>query len=179
MSYRTRNETTITNGRPTLESFLNIIAQPGHLYDLYRDCVSQDVIDIRPFVQLVELARYAYISPNVPGEAGKIVGACMPANTAQVITRRGEIADRHNVSSLHLPGVPVASVINSFLTDAHRLVMTPFANKSVESVVASDGTIFSPCAYRRDNPAESRVLLEAFPQTTVRILRRRTVGLGA
>lgn len=178
MNYRYMGISTIVNGRPVLDSLLSIIAQPGGLYDTYINTISQDVKDIRPYVQLIAPTRYAYITPGVAGQDGALPGACMPSNTAQTVTRRGEIADRRNISSLHLPGVPVASVTDSTLTPEHMVALLGFATKSVEAIVAAGGVELQPVAYRRVDYGFSRILTEAFVQPTVRVVRRRTVGLG-
>ena len=179
MSYKSKNTAIITNGRPVLESLLNIAAQPLGLYEKYLACISSDVKAVVPYVQLVANARYAYITPAGAGTDGDIAGPCMPANTAQVVTRRGEIADRRNISSLHLPGVPVAAVVDSFLTAVHMAKLQEFGTASCQAIVTSDGTEWQPVAYRRTSPGDSRQLVEAYVQNTVRVVRRRTVGLGA
>jgi len=103
----------------------------------------------------------------------------MPSNTAQVVTRRGDLADRRNVSTLHLPGVPVAQVVDSFLTITQQDILQSFGVSMLQEFVTPGGAELRPVAFRRVDPVASRPLTETFPQETVRILRRRTVGLGA
>jgi len=179
MSYQYVDDATVIDAKPVLQAFGNVALGAGHVWEKYLQCLSVDVGDLLPYVQLIGPPRYAYIAATIVPENGLLTGPCLPANTAQVVTRRGDIADRRNISTLHLPGVPVAAVENSFLLPAQQALLQSFVDQSCQAIVTPTGQLFVPVAYRRSDPAFSRKVTEGFVQNTVRVVRRRTVGVGA
>lgn len=178
MSYINDTLTPVADGQAQVASFLSSVMGVGGLYESYQACCSVDVKNIRAYGQVIELNRYAYIQAMGDGGDGAALGACMPANTAQVVTRRGELADRRNISTLHLPGVPISAVADSFLTDPQIAILQSFVDVSLLPIITVGGAELNPCAFRRADPVGSRHLTMGFVQNTVRILRRRTVGVG-
>lgn len=178
LNYKNVNTSPVIDGRLQVASLLDNITAAGGLYDLYCLCLSQDVQNIRIYGQVITPTRYAYVQGTNAGGNGSIPGPCMPANTAQVVTRRGDIADHHNISDLHLPGVPIASVLDSKLTVQQLVALQTFLDESLRSYVTAGGASLVPVAFNRTTPSTSRELIEGYPQDTVRIVRRRTVGLG-
>lgn len=179
MSYIYDDLTTKPDGRAEIVSVLSQVMAPDGLYEKYIACVSVDVSDIRCYGQFITPIRYAYVRAVGDGVSGANAGPCLPSNTAQVVSRRGDLADRANISDIHLPGVPVGAVISSELTGPQLTLLQSFGTASVQPYVSATGGNYQPVAFHRESPVLSRKLTESFPQDTVRVMRRRTVGLGA
>lgn len=178
--YRYANLTgTIPDGRAAIMTVLAAIRLPDGWFSKYLDCMSSTVKNVQLYGQWITNTRYAYATDGEPALDGDIAGDAMPQNVAMVVTRRGDLADRHNISTLHLPGVPLDFVVNGNLTDDAIAALEEFANATLQDFVLISGQELKPCAFRRSDPPVSRMLTEAFAQRTVRVMRRRTVGLGS
>lgn len=149
------------------------------LYRLWLNCMSNQVIDIAQFFQWITPTRFAYQTFEAALRTGSIDEEAQIPNIAQVVTRRGELAGRHNVSNLHLPGLPTGRVDSGFLTNAQLTELQAFVTKSCEVIPLASGAVLKACAFNRAAPASSALLVQGYVQPTSREMRRRTVGLGS
>jgi len=102
------------------------------------------------------------------------------ANTSGVITRRGDLAIRKAVSTLHVPISSTADVMaDGLLTPAFKTPMTALAVEVIKSITTA-GTVvtYFPVIDNGPGGADFQVITSAFVQETARVMRRRTVGLG-
>lgn len=171
-------DNSLGDGRAAALAMMSNLQQGGDLFDAYKACLCDAVTDLTMYAQWVTPQRFAYVvSPEAPA-MGVIGTAPLPANVAQVVTRRGEEANRRSISTLHLPGVPVAAVVGGILDGAQKALLQDFADIACDANILVGGATLQPCAFTRLAPDTSKLLVEGFPQDTVRVMRRRTVGLG-
>lgn len=122
---------------------------------------------------------YAYkVSVNDPGEIGV---ATTTANLAATITRRGELGNRRNVSTLHIPVVTgdITYLNNGVLLVPETTPLQTLAGRlsGVQPVVLGD-SLFEPVIYNKGQQTPySRIIAANVPETA-RVMRRRTVGHG-
>lgn len=105
------------------------------------------------------------------------------ANVAQVVTRRTERAGRSEVSTGHLPCPTTAdAIIAGELTVAQKALLTQWLGAQYTTVTLLAGSVsLEPVIWHRGIPPEGRfysIITSAVIQPTVRVMRRRTVGLG-
>jgi len=178
--YRYANLTgTIPDGRAAIIYVLTQIRMAGGWFEKYLACISGAVTGIQLYGQWITNTRYAYATDGVAAASGDLAATVMPQNVAMVVTRRGDLADRKNISTLHLPGVPASEVAAGVLSLDQQIALNDFANASIQPFVLTGGQELYPCAFNRNDPSFSRILTESFAQQTVRVMRRRTVGLGS
>lgn len=154
---------------------------PGEWLHTYLSCISSDFALEFIRSQWVSPTRWSYTT-HVPAIAvGLVAQLSMPANVSGVITKRTLLPGRHNIGSLHLPCVPKNEVEGSMLSTDQRTNMSDLAILSVDvnniTVGAATVTV-SPLIFNALVPASSQVWLSNVIQPEVRIMRRRTVGVG-
>jgi hypothetical protein len=148
--------------------------------DRYLDCCPTNYTCDEMWVQLVAPIRVrkgAYVIDR-PGSS---TYTALTANVAQVVERFGETAGRGAVGGVHLPSpTDVAWITGGELTVAALTKLNLFAPKLFQSV--GDGVTDSrlyPCLYNRLFPEEVQErVIGVQVQPTVRVMRRRTVGVG-
>jgi len=110
-------------------------------------------------------------------------GAATTANLAAVVTKGTNFGGRDQVGSWHLPGVAAADQTGGDLIAALEAKMVLFGTSTLLSLTDPvTGIVFSPGLFHRnpEAPLTSTItpLTRAVPQTTIRVMRRRTVGFG-
>lgn len=103
-------------------------------------------------------------------------------NQAVVITLRTAVAGRSQVSNKHIGPIPQAVTVqdDGLLTVAYKTLATTLAsNLNVQINNVATGAVFSPVIYHRtgDGPNYSKIL-SYLTQPNIRVMRRRTVGVG-
>lgn len=103
-------------------------------------------------------------------------------NVAAVILRRGDLASRDNVSTLHIPLAPDALLTSEGLvTAAFKTIAQDLIIKLDDLVsVTGDGNNLEwfPCIPHGPFAASNSPITEFLLKDTTRVMRRRTVGLG-
>lgn len=102
------------------------------------------------------------------------------ANSAAVLTRRGDLAGRKYVGSLHVPLPSEVVAVNGVLPAPYTTALLLLA---VQMQYTRDQT--GPITYRMDPVLWNRgsnpnytIITQTIVQQTVRTMRRRTVGVG-
>lgn len=149
------------------------------LYAAYRTCLSEDVTFLMQHYQWITPQRYAYVTFIPAAREGVIASPAGTANIAAVVTRRGQLAARDQISNLHLPGVPQGSVTNGLLSVGLLDDLDTFGETSLEPLPNGAFLEMVPVAFKRSAPANSRRLYTSYPQATARDMRRRTVRVGS
>jgi hypothetical protein len=102
-------------------------------------------------------------------------------NLAGVVTKQGDIANKHNIGSLHIPiSTAAATSANGVLSEA-ALEAISLVAVQVPLVVNLAGLVsasMQPVISNGKLSTEVSPITAAVPQTQVRVMRRRTVGLG-
>ena len=179
LSYRLISETPIPDGAASADAFLSNAIAAGGIYRLWLDCLSQNAIDCDAYAQWITPTRYAYRAAGAGNTVGTMGFDCISPNYSAGITRRGELANRHSISNLHMPAVPDTGVQQGLLMPVYEAPLEIFKEKSLEGFTLGFGAELLPVAFNRSAPSTSIVLVEGFVQNTARVMRRRTVGVGS
>lgn len=178
--YQYIGPTTIADGAAALDTLLSNQFEPGSLLDKYLLACNADLKVTNINAQLVAPGRFAKLSqlPAVGYSQGRIAGTPLPSSTAVAITKRGDSANRHSVGTLHMGGVDSASVADSVLTEAGKLLYAAVAGTLYFNIQANVDESFRPIIFNRAGPTSSVRVTAATKQNNVRTMRRRVVGRG-
>jgi len=162
-----------------LDEFIGRIRAPNKLFQLYQNIITDNLVDLQVYAQVIYPIRYRYTNAGEDTQTGAQDSICYPANVQASITRAAERAGRRYVSHLALPSIPIGAVENSLLTAGFLEDMNLLAVEMTKSVVLPTGAVLDPVIFHpKFDPVYSNIML-AFPQPTSRVMRRRTVGLGS
>jgi len=110
---------------------------------------------------------------------GNVAVDCDITNVSGVITKQGALANRHNIGSMHMPAVPNGYASAGDCSGTYLTLLNAWAAKFTDvQTVAADTVNYFPVIFNKTIPADSAFISSAFPQTSLRVMRRRTVGLG-
>lgn len=131
-------------------------------------------------LQRVSPQRSLYIQVPI-GQDGLNPSQVTAQNVAAVITKQVERAGRGRVGSFHMGYVPPVFYVNGNLTAAAvpgYQAVANFLQKVIETPV--DAGEYTPVTFDPNAPLPERtnIIVNCFPQITLRVMRRRTVGLG-
>jgi hypothetical protein len=159
-------------------AFNSQIVALGALKDKIKDVLCNTCQLTNIIYQPIKPIRYQAVVAVV-GENGTMLGDPLPQNVGQTIERRGIVANRHNMGSLHLPPPSVAGVSGGLLTGI-QITNLNIVAAALLLVIAPPLTpaVMVPYLIPRDPDSPYVPLASAAAQTTVRVLRRRTVGVG-
>lgn len=169
----------ITDGREAALNALTILNPVGKLFETFRNCISDTVDDILFYAQWITPQRYAYVVTPVGPQAGTVASVPYPQNVSVACTMKGDQADKHNLGRKAMGGVPEDFGANGLLTNLAMVAYQVFCDECRESFVGVEGEDYSPVIFNRATPELSPVITESFPQPSLRVERRRTVGVGA
>jgi len=114
--------------------------------------------------------------PAVP--TGAIPDAPLPPNVALTITKRSDVAGRHGVGSLHMPGTGIAGLNGGEWIPAYLDSFGSLLTALHQSVNIEFGQNLVPVIFNRTTPTDSVEITSANSNVTVRTMHRRTVGVG-
>lgn len=119
------------------------------------------------------------VARNVPGTHG---GDTETGNQAAVVTLRTALAGRSQVSNKHIGPIPQDVTVqdNGLVTVAYKALLTTLAsNLAVQFADAGTGATFTPVIFHKTGTGPNYSVIERWlAQETLRVMRRRTVGLG-
>lgn len=175
-----------------LDKFLNALdTDANSVYQKWRLCVpTNTTIEVMEAqrVQPARSVKRVFVPSNVvPGRGGSST-----ANLSAVITKGTDIGARGQTGSLHLPGVADGDQVAAELAPALITAMAVLGQTMLLPVtVAATGLTVTPVLYHPPVKADpdhvppiparaysSTVLTRAVPQSQVRVMRRRTTGVG-
>lgn len=117
----------------------------------------------------------------VSGLAGAWVNTGTATNSAVSIERHTENATRHGVGRIQLPASnsPLDITAGVITNVAYTTVLQTLATQMLQPLnLVPSGATMKPVLVAQNNPASFLYLNGAFPQSTLRSMRRRTVGVG-
>jgi hypothetical protein len=163
-------------------NFLNRTAH-GATNDLvsnYLGCISSDYT--------LDFTTAQYIAPTrfvrrtlAAGIAGALASPARTPNTAATLTKTTDKSGRRYRGSVHLPGVPDNRYANGVLDATMLGYLASLAATLISDVTEATGTgVWAPCIWHRHKPVttDHDAVAAIVAQTTVRVMRRRTVGVG-
>jgi len=169
-------------GTPNTSSFASALYANlnagGGLIESFLACCPDNYTLVETWIQFVEPLRVVK-SVFLTNESGTWGVDTDTTNLAGVITRRGDLAGRSHVGSLH---VPISSdptsiqlgELSGVLTTRMTTLCTDMASSQALTGVGTANPVL------RNGPLTTDVTLinSCFVQTEVRIMRRRTVRVG-
>lgn len=178
-AYRKTDPTTNPDGKQTITDLLAALTGPGTLVQEWANCMSISVVDLVVTGQMIAPARYTKVfAAGVPA-SGAVGDEALTPNTAVVITRRGELANRRNLGNIHVPGVPFSYQSEGEVTEVAFAQYAELAGKMTEIINLADDQQFTPVIFNREQPSLSPPAVSTIVQRTIRVMDRRTVGRGA
>lgn len=158
------------------------IETAGGLGDKFRGALSALAIHDETVAQCIKDTlgtRFARQVLDV-GDPGELAGDVLTANVAAVITKRTSFSGRWAVGSFHMGGVPGSYFSGGLITDApYKAALNALASEILQSVTTASGGEYQPVIYHPDGlHGGHTMILETELQDQVRVMRRRTVGLG-
>lgn len=112
---------------------------------------------------------------------GNKAGTPLPQNVCSVLTKKGVVADRHNIGRIHFSGRTTADHLNGSISAPHVTELANIAINLEQAIDVSEvpnATLMRPIIFNRVNPDQSVLLDGLTIMTTMRVIRRRTVGVG-
>lgn len=161
-------------------AFRTSICAAGELVDKYLACCPSNYVKGNLWFQIVRPQRIQkrVFGNSAPGGLSPYV-ADMP-NVATTILRRGDIADRKNISTLHVP----APTTNDWIDTGSLTIEALTANQALATKVLKSYTTatfvanFYPSILNKGTSSDVTPIISASAETTSRVMRRRTVGVG-
>jgi len=180
MNYVYEGDETVEDGPLVVDELDTLITAADDLWERWLGCMSNNVTSCKRFYQWFHPIRYAWIGKGLDVETAGALEMLSPGpNWSQAVTRRTNFAGREEVSTLKLAGVPAERIQDGFLTDPQMTVLQDFADRSVHQYVLGSGSKMTPVPWNRVSPGSANQLRTAYAHNTVRVMRRRTVGLGS
>jgi len=169
------NDTAIPDGAAFLTTFNTAFNIAGGVVDKYRLCCCEDFTLNEVRYQWIYPTRFRSVSFAPFIGTGSIVDQSAPPNVAQVVTKRADVASRRGIGTLHVPSVPNAQIADGKLLGGQLTRLSALGTALSAALVTAR---MDPVLLRRDLPAASPIITSTVAQETVRVERRRTVGLG-
>jgi hypothetical protein len=129
-------------------------------------------------MQVVYPVRRPYNETPV-GNAGLYIGTCTAPNVAVVCTAVSLTAGRGKNGSFHVGGVPTAAYSGGLVTGPYINLVKTFASRSMDPLgVGGAGNNLNRVIWSKAKPTAASQILSNIVQGTIRVMRRRTVGVG-
>jgi len=130
--------------------------------------------------QVLFPTRYVAVDFPQVAQIGTLGSDAFTANTAVTITRRGQTANRQNISSLHIVGANDSALADQGVLKA--AYKTPLGVLGLELLTAylldAGATQLDPIIFHRTSPSLVTGITQTLTQDTLRVMRRRTVRVG-
>lgn len=153
----------------------------GDLFEtLYLACLPPQYTLLYWQVQKVAPTRFRYYK-FTRTQAGTHAAAARTANQAAVITFGTLLGGRSQVSNKHIGPIPegVNVQVDGLVASAYKDKLSPLASGMLQSVgTFGDPANLVPCIPHRTPAGSYTLMFNNIVQSTIRVQRRRTVGLG-
>lgn len=129
-------------------------------------------------VQKINGGRERYVS-SFADLPGTYAGNCTSPNVSAVLIKKSAAITRRGLGTFHLPGIPEQGYTGGYLTPAYQVKINQIGARLINVVtpiletMVAQPVIWTPADAQIYFPIISTTLI-----TTLRIMRRRTVGLG-
>lgn len=174
---------TAITGAPTVaDSFDALLAKITAINELkakFLACCPSNYTLIYIWIQKVYPVRIRKLIYSGAG-IGTWDSAANTPNMAGVITRYGEIANRHGIGSLHVPiSQGSDTVVDGYLTDDIKTPLSALSLK-IEGFVstAAPAVTYGHSLFPTPVSGLPVPVVDTAVQITARVMRRRTVGVG-
>lgn len=152
----------------------------GHLIQKFLKCTPPDYVMFDVWYQVIAPARWALYRKPALGLIGSFAGAAYTSNIAGVITRRGDLGNRKNVSSLHVPiGTSAQEIGDGYIGQGLSAALQNLAVEIVKPINTTGAVMkLYPVINNGDAANAYTTIIDAFVQPEARTMRRRTVNKG-
>lgn len=150
----------------------------GSVITTYENSLSNEVTFNYADAQVIYPTRYSYVRYTITSNGG-VAEKPVNVNVQGSFTKRGPLAGRGYTGRMEIPGLIAAREVNGLWDGTARAQLADIATAWLQPLTL--GTFVAagkPIIYRRANPAASNPWEKATVQQTVRVARRRTVGVG-
>jgi len=163
-----------------LNAALSIPDGGGKRFDsTYLALLPSQYVWVETWIQVVSPTRYVK-SVFAGGGAGTSNIDGHWANSAAVITRRGEEANRKNIGSVHICFPSEAAAVAGKVPAGYKTDMGDFATQMrATQALAGLSVNMVPVLFHKGGTPNYSVIKSTIAQDTVRVMRRRTVGVGS
>lgn len=177
--------TTVEELNAIINSQSALVAAGGNdIIDAYLACMSTNYTLNVIRAQVISPVRSAYFD-QATAQVGNGAGPSTTANIAGVITARGALAGRQFVSNSHIGPIPTEASAAGLLTNPFKLQMESLAfcmQLAFRTGIAPAGNEYEPVIFHYRKPPRPPLapdrIEDTTVQTTTRVMRRRTVGVG-
>jgi hypothetical protein len=123
------------------------------------------------------LSQYAIVNWNMFGTVGSDANA---SNVTGTLTRRTSLGGRNQIGALHTAPLPDAAMLNGLIAASHIARLENLADKMDNNfTVLAETTQVTPVLWSHTDPFDdTKLITSIIVQPEIRVLRRRTVGLG-
>jgi hypothetical protein len=177
--------TAIPGSPPTFDvganAFYTKLNSGGNLVQLFTSCCPPQYTLNKVNIQLVfPYPKYQTLQ-YANGDVGTFTQDAHTANLAAVITRRGILASRTNIGSLHIPYANEdPGMSGGLVSGAMTTAMNTLSAFMITHITDSLNIVWEPTLAKAVpiSTSDLHQITQATPQATVRVMRRRTVGVG-
>lgn len=128
--------------------------------------------------QRVSPTRSAFVD-YADGRPGQLVTDAESTNVNATITKRTISGTRPGIGSFHAPAIPVDGFAFGLLTAAYKILTETYAIRFINVFIDPvDNTQLQPIVFHKAVPSASFPIVSITVQNTLRVMRRRTVGVG-
>lgn len=172
-------------GPTFLTQTIDAIFSPGAWGMDLRGCMGSNTVISYATAQVIAPTRRALVRRSL-NLTGMHNNECHTANISCVVTKRTELATARKqklgiggVGSFHIAGIPLDTFTDSVFTAVYLAgPVTDFMNK-LDNFIVVGGTVLQPVLFGRNSVNQVRTpITSVAAEPTVRVMRRRTVGLG-
>lgn len=177
--YNLTNAGSLTSVSVACDTLKAKLDEPNALYDRWKACLPNNVTIDEVRVQCIYPTRVAAaIYPTI--DVGTFIDSADTGNQAATITRKGELANRKNIGSLHMVAPSgTGSILGGTIQAAYRsaldLLAAEIKTAYSEAVFSS---VWTPVLYSRTSPSLLTPIVDTAVQDTARVMRRRTLRVG-
>lgn len=180
LHYIITTEGSSTDGDTVLDDLLSAASAAGQIVDAVTEFMAPNCTIDYADLQVIFPDRFRSVRRTYNAPGGGLDGTCTTANVAVVITKRVDQAFKNAGGSLHLAGVGEEGYANGLLI-GDTLTQGAAVRDAIDNTLTGPvtGTVITPVIARIVTPvATTRIITSALLQPEVRIMRRRTVGVG-
>lgn len=176
--YRLESVPAETDYDATMDLFFAELNDAAGMIPAWLDCLPENITNTQAWLQVIRPARLRRKIYTVVGGGGRSIA--QTSNIQASITRQGELAGRRSIGGVRIPLNDTGlDYENGVLGLAMKNALQALADEMIETLEVGPGAIrFIPQVGTPKPPLNSFDLKDTFVQDTVRVLRRRTVGLG-
>lgn len=160
-----------------------------NLADQVGDPANVPLLEWRPLVTpsiVFDEVRCQRVSPtrsiygkNFIGVNGTNAGTSVTANVAASIEKRSGIPGRTGIGRVQMAGVPQEQMVNGSLDSVYlALVQNAWEELLGNVTVAADGSVYDWIIWGEGVPTIDNGIIDVQAKDTVRVMHRRTKGIG-